>query len=101
MTLDLARFELSLDSDEPPPRLGVALDGLWWARRGRWDVAHELVQDDTGTDAAWVHAWLHRDEGDLPNADYWYRRAGQERPEYAVRDEWRSIVTTLLARCGD
>jgi len=99
--MDLARFELSLDSDAPPAGLGVALRGLWWARRGRWDLAHELVQDDAGTDAAWVHAWLHREEGDLPNADWWYRRAGQERPDRDLGDEWRSIVVALLAGSAD
>ena len=55
------------------------LAALWWAAKGNWDEAHKIVQDEETADAAWVHAYLHRVEGDLGNAGYWYRRAGTSR----------------------
>ncbi|MCW2307401.1 hypothetical protein [Rhodobium gokarnense] len=94
MTVD--EFAATLDAGTPPAGLSPALLGLWHAGRGEWTTAHEIVQDDDGRDAAWVHAWLHRDEGDTWNAGYWYRRAG--RPVYsgALDEEWREIAEGLL-----
>ena len=73
--------ETELPGDAPPdaPPDTPALAALWWAAKGpaHWDRAHALVQDDPGTDAAWVHAHLHRLEGDPANAAYWYDRAGR------------------------
>jgi hypothetical protein len=77
-----------------------ALAALWWQARGDWARAHEAAQADEGADAAWVHALLHREEGDLGNADYWYRRAGKRRPAGALREEWEeweAIAAALLA----
>jgi hypothetical protein len=75
---------------------GVLL-ALWWDARGNWNRAHEVAQDVDSKDGAWVHAYLHRKEGDLGNAAYWYRQAGRpvERGELDV--EWESLVTELLA----
>lgn len=61
------------DRDAPPPWLRPALDAL---QRGDWQAAHELVQHEPGKLAAWVHAHVHRIEGDDDNAAWWYRRAG-------------------------
>lgn len=72
---------------------------LWTARRGDWDAAHDLVQADS-PDHAWVHAWLHHEEGDLSNADYWYARAGRTRPALEPSVEWERIVRELLERAG-
>src|SRR4051795_10101323 len=66
-----------LSGDTPPSTSARALQALWWAARGSWDRAHTLVQHDDTKDAAWVHAHLHRVEGDLENASYWYRKAGR------------------------
>jgi hypothetical protein len=89
-------FKASLTSAAPAPRLGAPLAGLWWAAKGDWDQAHRLVQDDPSAEAAWVHAYLHRVEGDLGNAGYWYRRAGRPAADDAVEAEWERIASTLL-----
>ena len=75
---------------------GAALAALWWQAQGDWARAHEAAQADEGAEAAWVHALLHREEGDLGNADYWYRRAGKRRPDGALSDEWAAIAAALL-----
>ena len=81
----------------PEPPEVPALAALWWQARGDWSRAHEAAQADEGKDAAWVHALLHREEGDLGNADYWYRRAGKRRPGGALSEEWEGIAAALLA----
>jgi hypothetical protein len=82
--------------EEAPPKVSVSLTAMWFDAKGRWNEAHELAQDDTDFCGAWVHAYLHRKEGDFNNADYWYRRAG--RPAFAgsIENEWRDIVLALL-----
>jgi hypothetical protein len=72
------------------------LAALWWAGKGDWNKAHEIAQDDNGADAAWVHAYLHRVEGDLGNAGYWYRQAGQPVTTGSLETEWERIATALL-----
>ena len=84
------------ERDELPPGLGPCVRALWHAARGAWDEAHDLVQNETDSDAAWVHAWLHRYEGDLSNAAYWYRRAGRPVADGDLDDEWRAIATELV-----
>jgi hypothetical protein len=93
--VSMAEFKTSLAGDAPA---GVAppLAGLWWAAKGEWDVAHEIVQNDDTHEAAWVHAYLHRVEGDLGNASYWYRHAGQPVAKDELDAEWERIVSTLL-----
>jgi hypothetical protein len=71
---------------------------LWWDARGDWDKAHESAQDVAGPDGAWVHAYLHRKEGDEGNAAYWYRRAGCPVAKGDFQQEWEQIVRELLAR---
>ena len=73
------------------------LRALWWDARGDWQKAHEIAQDVPGADGAWVHAYLHRKEGDEGNAAYWYRRAGRETAEGDLRGEWEKIVAAMLA----
>jgi hypothetical protein len=86
----------SLAQASPPPSLTVPLAALWWAAKGEWDHAHRLVQAESSPEAAWVHAYLHRGEGDLDNARYWYGQAGRP-PSSASRDaEWEAIGTQLL-----
>lgn len=95
--MTLAEFTQSLSAAHPPGGLSIALEGLWWAARGDWDKSHKTVQDDEGRDAAWVHAYLHRVEGDLPNASYWYRTAGKPVENGPLDDEWSAIATALLS----
>ena len=80
---------------EPPDR-GAAIEALWWAARDDWTRAHEAAQADDGAPAAWVHAYLHRVEGDLENAGYWYRRAGKPAATGPLDAEWRAIALALL-----
>ena len=84
--------------DGPVPEGAVAtVEALWHLAHGAWDIAHGLVQDDPSREAAWVHAHLHRVEGDLSNAAYWYGTAGQPVARDAIETEWARIVTTLIA----
>jgi hypothetical protein len=75
-----------------------ALLALWWDAKGDWEKAHEVAQDVAGADGAWVHAYLHRKEGDLGNAGYWYRRAGRAVASGDSRVEWEGIVRAMLGR---
>lgn len=96
MSITPEAFEASLAGDAPPPGISVPLQALWRAARDEWDAAHELAQSDTSKEAAWVHAHLHRIEGDLRNAGYWYKRA--EQPEHTgdLADERRELTAALL-----
>ena len=96
VTLDA--FRGSVAQAAPHEQLSIPLQAMWWARKGDWDKAHKLVMDDSSGDAAWVHAYLHRVEGDLPNARYWYRQAGRPAAEVALDAEWCAITEALLAR---
>ena len=90
-------FKRSLTHQAPPPGLPPALAALWWAAKGDWDKAHALVMNDGSPDAAWVHAHLHRVEGDLDNARYWYAQAGRVMGPSTLEVEWQDIVTTLAS----
>ena len=95
--MTLAEFKSTLMQETPPEGLSVPLQSLWWAEKGEWARAHALVNEAEGRNEAWVHAHLHRVEGDLMNARYWYAEAGRtlsDRPLAAERDE---IARTLLA----
>jgi|SRR5579862_2989735 len=94
MTLD--QFRDSIHLDAPPSHLGPALGGLWWDAKGHWDRAHESAQQDEGVAGAWVHAYLHRKEGDISNAGYWYRRAGKPVCKSSLDQEWSEIAEALL-----
>ena len=95
-SMTLQAFEDSLRDERPPPGIGPALQALWQEARGDWHAAHALVQAEDDASGAWVHAYLHRVEGDLANAGYWYRRAGRTVCEAPLREEWSAIVRTLL-----
>ena len=92
----LEGFLASLTCPAPPADLPVLLTALWWDAKGDWNRAHELAQAGSERDAAWVHAYLHRKEGDAANAGYWYRRAHRAFPTSALEEEWREIALTLL-----
>jgi hypothetical protein len=94
--MDLASFKASTAAAAPPDGLTLAIQALWWDAKGDWNKAHECVQAQEDALGAWVHAYLHRKEGDLDNAGYWYRRASRDRFTGNLDDEWTSIVTALL-----
>ena len=93
--MNVLAFKASLTDAAPPQGVSAPLAALWWAAKGDWDKAHAIAQDDPGAEAAWVHAYLHRVEGDLGNASYSYRRAGQSAATGAHTEEWEGIVVTL------
>ena len=92
----MAEFKASLSGAAPAPGLVAPLAALWWAAKGNWDQAHSIAQDDASADGTWVHAYLHRVEGDICNAGYWYRRAGKPVATDAVENEWERMVSALL-----
>jgi hypothetical protein len=81
-----------------PETLKDPLRALWWDGQGDWDRAHEIAQDIEDAEGSWVHAYLHRKEGDTGNAGYWYRRAGRRPAAGSLETEWGEIVETLLAQ---
>ena len=89
-------FKLSLAKHNPPAGLPPALIALWWLGKNDWSRAHQLVMNESDAECAWVHAHLHRAEGDLDNARYWYRLAGREPVDVQIAEEWLSIVSALL-----
>jgi hypothetical protein len=95
--MTVQEFRDSLLRDEPPRELTSPLAGLWWDAKGDWTRAHESAQQDEGPAGAWVHAYLHRKEGDASNAGYWYQRAGKTAPHSSFDEEWLEITETLLA----
>ena len=94
--MDLTSFKKSLGREAPPEDLGGALAALWYEAKGDWDQAHRLAQGQKGADGAWVHAYLHRVEGDRSNAEYWYRRAEKPPSSAPLKQEWDEIAGTLL-----
>ncbi len=93
--MDLSQFKASLADDVPPADADLALQALWYDANGDWDKAHSASQAQDDRDGAWVHAYLHRVEGDLPNAGYWYRRAGRPASTVPLADEWEEIAVAL------
>ncbi len=96
MTID--DFLASLDQEKPGANLSPLLQAMWYEVRGDWDRAHTITQTQDTVDAAWVHAYLHRKEGDQSNAGYWYSRAMREASNDTPENEWRLIVSELIAR---
>ena len=95
-----AELAKSAASDSTPPaEISPALRALWLAKAGKWDAAHDLCQDVPGTAGSWIHAWLHRQEGDQPNAEYWYARARKPVPPKSLPldQEWAEIADALSA----
>jgi hypothetical protein len=96
--MTLQEFRNSLSQDQPPQGSSMALAGLWWDAKGDWKRAHESAQQDKGPAGSWVHAYLHRKEGDSSNAGYWYNRAHKPASKMSLEKEWQEITETLLTR---
>jgi len=95
--MDVQEFTLTTSQDAPPPGLFPVLEALWYLRKGNWDRAHAIVQEHENEQAyALVHAHLHRIEGDLANAGYWYRRAGKSVSNMALEEEWKTLAAHFL-----
>ena len=93
--MDPSSFRASAATAEPPPGLSPPLQSLWWEAKGDWQRAHACARDDKTSDGALVHAYLHRVEGDLSNARYWYTRAGREPASGTLAEEWNALVSAF------
>jgi hypothetical protein len=100
VVVNMAEFRASLSGATPAPGLDAPLAALWWAAKGNWDQAHKIAQDVETVDTAWVHAYLHRVEGDLGNAGYWDRRAAKPVATGSLDTEWQGIAAALLGSGG-
>jgi hypothetical protein len=95
--MDVETFKHSLDATEPPAGLSLALQALWWDAKGDWGKAHQCAQQQEDIAGNWVHAYLHRKEGDLANASYWYRRTEKPVASTTLAEEWEAIARALVA----
>lgn len=95
MTYD--EFILTIENgDNPASGLPLYIQALWWDAKGNWDKAHSLIDALGDKNSCLVHAYLHRKEGDIWNADYWYKRAGAKRPAVNLQEEWKAIAAELI-----
>lgn len=85
-----------MEEDSPPYNLSPVLQALWYAGKDNWQAAHDIIEQLESKEANWVHAYLHRVEGDQWNAGYWYRRVGKPMPDYSFDQEWNEIVDQAL-----
>ena len=92
-----SEFKTSLNYSTPPS-VTTLLKALWHDARGEWDKAHDLAQNVNTPDGSWIHAYLHRKEGDRSNAQYWYNRAKRNMPDYSLEQEWEELVRELLLK---
>lgn len=98
-TMTAEELSHSAKNDQnPPPDLPAVAEALWYARAGNWDAAHDLCQKVPGASGAWIHAWLHREEGDIGNAGYWYARADRKMPAAGttLEEEWVAMAKELI-----
>lgn len=96
--MNFSDFQISLQQSFPPANLTPNLKALWFDRKGDWHQAHDIADGNPYPEADWVHAYLHRKEGDNWNANYWYRRAGKTMPKLSLEQEWRDLVIYFLTK---
>jgi hypothetical protein len=94
--MTLEQFMSSLKDRNPPDGLSESLTAMWHDGKDNWESAHNIAQDISSAEGSWIHAYLHRKEGDDGNAAYWYRRAGKPMPRISLQDEWEQIISALL-----
>jgi hypothetical protein len=96
----LSDFKVSLTATDPPENASVYSRALWWAGKGNWDQAHTLIQDVEDSSAARIHAYLHRVEGDISNAQYWDSKAKSTLPSISIQEEWENLVIQFAVQTG-
>jgi hypothetical protein len=96
MKMTFLEFNESIKLNNPPPELNHLLQALWYDAKGNWETAHNLAQEVNTKDGAWIHAYLHRKEGDPGNASYWYHQAGLPLCKKSLAEEWQDIAQSLL-----
>lgn len=89
-------FKETLEASEPPEFMNNLFQALWFDAKGDWETAHDLVQAIYTNEGAWVHAYLHRKEGDMDNAAHWYKKAGRAMPKKSFEEEWKMILGEFL-----
>jgi hypothetical protein len=89
-------FKISLKDERPPSTLGAELKAMWYDGKGDWEMSHNIAQDIQSTSGSWIHAYLHRKEGDNGNASYWYAHANKKMPVYSLEEEWTELVKAFL-----
>ncbi|HEY3406005.1 MAG TPA: hypothetical protein VGK59_21615 [Ohtaekwangia sp.] len=94
--MTLNEFKATLQQTTPPSTLTPLLKAMWHEGKGDWEAAHNIAQEINTSEGSWIHAYLHRVEGDLGNASYWYHRAGKPVFTGDLKHEWNSIVEALL-----
>jgi len=94
--INLQQFKDSLSLNQIPPGLSPHLRALWYDGSGDWQRGHDIIDHLGDRSSAHVHAYLHRKEGDLWNAEYWYKRAGESRPFISLEEEWENLVIRFL-----
>lgn len=94
--MTFSAFKDTLNNERPPEGLSPVLEAMWWDGKGDWDRSHDIAQEVHSAEGSWVHAYLHRKEGDRGNAAYWYARAGKSMPGVGLDAEWEQMVMVLL-----
>lgn len=94
--MTVEEFKISLSSQQPPEKISPYLRALWYAGKDSWESSHNIAQDIHDKNGSWIHAYLHRVEGDTFNANYWYNKAGRIMPGYSLQKEWEEIVRELV-----
>ena len=89
-------YKQSLTLSSAPSTISEHLKALWYDAKGNWEQSHNIIQDIGDANASWIHAYLHRKEGDIGNADYWYHRAGKKRPAVSLEEEWETIAKKII-----
>lgn len=95
--MTIHEFKDSINQKNPPAQVNPLLQAMWHDAKGDWDSAHNLAQDVNTPEGSWIHAYLHRKEGDLSNASYWYHKAGKPVCKKNLDDEWEEITRSLLS----
>jgi hypothetical protein len=94
--MNFETFQKSIKATTPPANISLYLLAMWYDANGNWDKAHSMIDNLNDATACWVHAYLHRKEGDKGNANYWYSRADKKMPSVSLPEEWENIVKALL-----
>ncbi len=94
--MNFKEYLKSIDNDSPSSQFSEKLTSLMWDKKGNWDTAHTIARNIPTKEGSAVHAYLHREEGVLWNADYWYSRAGRKRPDRPLVEEWKLLVEEML-----
>ncbi len=98
LPVNLEFFKLSLKENEPNPDWSSGLKSMWWDVKGNWEASHDIAQEMTSLDGSWIHAYLHRKEGDRFNADYWYRKANRPFPKVSLEEEQKELVAYFIGK---